>query len=99
MDSKPTTPALLSPAAIRMLLASGAGLLFGQIVLGMAAHHAGASTGLGFALVFVLTGSIAVTLFLKHLHARQRPRKPAPLADWLVALGLGLFITLQFGGV
>lgn len=99
MDSKPTTTALLSPAAIRMLLATGAGALFGQIVLAMAAHHAGAPAGLGFALVFVLTGSVAVTLLLKHLHAQQRPRKAAPLTDWLVALGLALFFTLQLGGV
>lgn len=79
-------------AALQSTAVSGvAGLMLGQIVLALAAHHARSVEGLGFALVFLVAGGASVACFLMHRHQQRRPREEAaPLRAWLVALALGV---------
>ena len=74
------------------------GLLMGQIVMGIAAMHEDGVFGLTLALVFVLSGSASLVLFLSHLHAEQRPRtEPAPFRFWMLTIGATLVGSISLG--
>ncbi|MDH0865758.1 hypothetical protein [Mitsuaria sp. GD03876] len=94
------SPRSAAASALSSTAASGvAGLMLGQIVLALAAHHGRSVEGLGFALVFLLAGGASVTCFLAHRHQQRRPRnEPAPMRLWLAALALGVLASIYAVG-
>lgn len=74
------------------LSCTAAGLLMGQMVMGIAAHHDGSIAGMVLSLVFVLCGGASIALFMSHRHVESRPRtERPPVQAWLLTLG-GAFI-------
>ena len=96
--SKPTAKSLLPLISNKSLACTASGLVMGQMVMAISAHHNGSIVGLVLALVFVLSGGASVALFLNHRHAEQRPRtEPAPIQAWLLTLGAALMLSVWYG--
>lgn len=95
--SKPPARAAAPLSPTKLVAAGFAGLLLGRIVMGLSVRHEGSAGGLLIALVFLLSGAAAVTLFLHHLHQKRRGRDvPAPTQTWLVTLAAGVLASIHF---
>jgi hypothetical protein len=95
--NKPPARALPPLSPVPMLSSGLAGLLLGRAVMGLATRHEGSAGGLLIALVLLVSGTAAVTLFLHHLHQQRRgPEVPAPTQTWLVTLAAGVLAAVHF---
>jgi drug/metabolite transporter (DMT)-like permease len=98
--SKPPATAVLPRVSHQVLACAGIGLLLGQMVMGIAARHEGSIAGLSCALIFLLSASASVALFLKHQHVEKRPRgETAPMRDWIATLGAGVLASIYYGAL
>lgn len=85
---------LPSPSSQPLLTSVVVGLLMGQVVMGLSAQHQGSMVGLGFALVFLFSGSASLVLWLLERHRRARLDRPAQVHGWLMMLALGLLTSI-----
>lgn len=97
--TKPRAKALAFSPTGSLLASVAAGLVFGRVVMGLAARHHGSTAGLVVSLVFLIAATMSVTLFLVHWHAQHRRTEPAPIQAWVVALGAGLLASMHLDGV
>ena len=81
---------LPSPTSQPLLTSSVVGLLMGQVVMGLSAQHQGSLVGLGFALVFLFSGSASLVLWLLERHRRERVQRAPSVYRWLMMLACGL---------
>jgi hypothetical protein len=96
--SKSPSKSLLPLLSNKSLACLTSGLVMGQMVMGISAHHNGSIVGLALALVFVLSGGASIALFLNHRHAVERPRtEPAPIQAWLLTLGAAMILSIWYG--
>ena len=97
-------PTAIARIPNQLLACATAGLMLGQVVLGLATQHDGALLGLVCALVFVVCGGAGVLLALLHLHGTQQPvrgrgRASAPLQAWALSLAVGVLGSIQLGSL
>lgn len=85
---------LPSPTSQPMLTSVTVGLLMGQVVMGLSVQHQGSLIGLGFALVFLFSGSASLLLWLLERHRRERVPYPPRVYHWLVMLCGGLLASI-----
>jgi threonine/homoserine/homoserine lactone efflux protein len=85
---------LPSPTSQPLLTSVFTGLLMGQVVMGLSAQHQGSLVGLGFALVFLLSGSASLVLWLLERHRRERVQRAPTVHRWLLMLSAGLMASI-----
>lgn len=85
---------LPSPTSQPLLTSVVTGLLMGQVVMGLSSQHQGSLVGLGFALVFLFSGSASLVLWLLDRHRRAQSPRPASVHGWLMMLSLGLLTSI-----
>lgn len=85
---------LPSPTSQPLLTSTFTGLLMGQVVMGLSAQHQGSLVGLGFALVFLLSGSASLVLWLLERHRRERVQQAPRVHRWLLMLSAGLLASI-----
>jgi hypothetical protein len=78
------------------LIALAAGLFMGEVVAGIALHHAGSLLGLVLALTYVVSASASTVMFLLSWPGRPagQARSPSVYA-WLGLQGVGALVSLQ----
>jgi threonine/homoserine/homoserine lactone efflux protein len=85
---------LPSPTSQPLLTSVFTGLLMGQVVMGLSAQHQGSLVGLGFALVFLLSGSASLVLWLLERHRREGVQRAPTVHRWLLMLSAGLLVSI-----
>lgn len=85
---------LPSPTAQPLFTSAFAGLLMGQVVMGLSLQHQGSLVGLGFALVFLFSGSASLVLWMVERQRLQRPVRPPAVHRWLLMLSVGLLASI-----
>lgn len=85
---------LPSPVSQPLWTSAFVGLLMGQVVMGLSVQHQGSLVGLGFALVFLLSGSASLVLWLLERHRRERSPRAPTVHRWLLMLSMGLLASI-----
>lgn len=85
---------LPSPTAQPLATSAFAGVLMGQVIMGLSLQHQGSLVGLGFALVFLLSGSASLVLWLLDRCRLQRPVRRPDVHRWLLMLSIGLLASI-----
>lgn len=99
--SQSTGPSPSSVASSRdSLMAMGAGVLMGVIVMHMAEQRGDSGVSLAMAVVFVLSGCASVVLaMLSRPHRLKPAQRRGEIKGWLLALGLGVLGAVQVGAL
>jgi hypothetical protein len=100
MNDNTDLPAQPGPPRLskQSLVALGAGLLMGQVVSGIAAHHQASLTGLVLALVYMASASASLVMFLYSWPGAPVAAGPQRLPRayaWLGMQGVGVLVSLQ----